>query len=216
MITPNSSERSADSGISGRARDRILRAAAAAFSQRGFRGVTVRDLAQQAQVNLAAVNYHFRSKEELYSAVIDHALELWLAETITLDELSDGAPLEQVVRLLVSALVAPAIEREEAPLLPRLVAWDLLQGASQARIGASPAIAAAVRNRLARHLPSSLDAKALDLVADWLVSQCLLLAPALRAPRAAQPGDYTAMQGLSEQICLLALHGLSAFTRGKG
>lgn len=200
--------RPGDSGFAGHARDRILRVATAAFSQRGFHAVTVRDLAQQAHVNLSAVNYHFRSKDELYAAVVDHALELWLSETVSLDDLPNPAPLAEVIGMLVSALVAPVLERDEAPLLPRLIAWDLLQGASQRRTGASPAIASAVRNRLRRHMPASLDPKALDLVADWLVSQCLLMTPALRAPVSGAKQDYAASRGLAEKITALALNGL--------
>jgi len=204
-----------ESGYSGHARDRILRAAAAAFSQRGFHGVTVRDLAQQARVNLAAVNYHFRSKDELYSAVIDNALETWLAETVVLDDLPGTVTLPDVIRLLISALIAPVIEREEAPLLPRLIAWDLLQGSGQTRTGASPAIAAGIRARLARHMPESMDPTMLDLIADWLVSQCLLLTPVFRSPRTGALQDYGALQGLAEQISVLALHGLSGLAKSR-
>ncbi|WP_284179885.1 TetR/AcrR family transcriptional regulator [Rhabdaerophilum sp. SD176] len=215
MKAPQDPGNPSESGYSGHARDRILRAAAAAFSQRGFHGVTVRDLAQQARVNLAAVNYHFRSKEELYSAVIDSALQSWLAETVVLDDLPGTVTLPDVIRLLVSALVAPVIEREEAPLLPRLIAWDLLQGARQTRIGASPAIAARIRARLARHMPESMDPMMLDLIADWLVSQCLLLTPAFRSPLTGTLQDYAALQGLAEQISVLALNGLSGLAKSQ-
>lgn len=214
MVGPVFPGRTNDTGFSGHARDRILRAAAAAFSERGFHGVKVRDLAEQAQVNLAAVNYHFRSKEELYVAVIDSALELWLAETVVLDDLDESASLSEVVALLISALIAPVIEREEAPLLPRLIAWDLLQGAGTRRIGASPAITAAVRNRLARHLPESLERRTLDLVTDWLVSQCLLLAPSLSARPGEAAQDYSKMRDLAGEISALALNGLAGLLRG--
>jgi AcrR family transcriptional regulator len=175
----------------------------------------VRDLAQQARVNLAAVNYHFRSKNELYSAVIDNALETWLAEAVVLDDLPGTVTLPDVIRLLISALIAPVIEREDAPLLPRLIAWDLLQGSGKTRTGASPAITAGIRARLARDMPESMDPTMLDLIADWLVSQCLLLAPAFRSPLAEPIQDYTALQGLAEQISVLALHGLSGLAKSR-
>jgi AcrR family transcriptional regulator len=213
LIPPS---RPGETGFSGHARDRILQAAAHAFSQRGFHGVTVRDLAQQAQVNLAAINYHFRSKEELYAAVIDRALRSWLTETVALDDLPGTASLHDVIHALVSALIAPVIEREEAPLLPRLIAWDLLQGASQGGIGASPAIAAGIRARLARHVPATLDPEKLDLMTNWLVSQCLLLSPASRAPLKDPTKDYDAARALADQISALALHGLSSLIENRG
>lgn len=51
-------------------RARIVEAAAQLFADRGFDGVSVRELAKRAGVNAAAVNYHFGGKEGLYHAVI--------------------------------------------------------------------------------------------------------------------------------------------------
>lgn len=191
-------------------RERILKAAASAFSQRGFHGVTIRDLAQQANVNLAAINYHFRTKEELYAAVIDTALAQWLAETVAIDDLPEDIPLDVVIRLLISALVAPVIEREDGPLLPRLIAWDLLQGSPAGKPGSSPAVTVAIRQRLKPHLAGRLSPETIDLVAGWLVSQCLLLSPALRAGAAP---DFEASRVLASRITELALGGLTGLTR---
>lgn len=50
-------------------RERILEVACEVFAQQGFRNTTIRDICQQAQVNVAAVNYYFNSKEKLYEEV---------------------------------------------------------------------------------------------------------------------------------------------------
>jgi AcrR family transcriptional regulator len=50
-------------------RGRILGAALDLFGERGLTGVTVRDLATAAGVNVAAISYHFGGKEDLYRAV---------------------------------------------------------------------------------------------------------------------------------------------------
>src|SRR5271165_136753 len=50
-------------------RERIFLAAERLFAERGFDGVSVRDIVQEANVNLAAVSYHFGSKSELMLAV---------------------------------------------------------------------------------------------------------------------------------------------------
>jgi TetR/AcrR family transcriptional regulator, regulator of cefoperazone and chloramphenicol sensitivity len=50
-------------------RERILEAALDLFGERGLTGTTVRDIAQRAKVNVAAISYHFRGKDELYRAV---------------------------------------------------------------------------------------------------------------------------------------------------
>jgi AcrR family transcriptional regulator len=51
-------------------RTRILEAAASIFAEHGFAATTIRMICGLAQVNLAAVNYHFGNKEGLYSETI--------------------------------------------------------------------------------------------------------------------------------------------------
>lgn len=50
-------------------RQRLLEAAGELFAARGFRGATLREIAERARANLAAANYHFGSKEALYLEV---------------------------------------------------------------------------------------------------------------------------------------------------
>ena len=52
----------------------ILDAAEKLFSRHGFAATSLRMLTKEAGVNLAAVNYHFGSKEELIKAVIERRL----------------------------------------------------------------------------------------------------------------------------------------------
>jgi AcrR family transcriptional regulator len=53
-----------------RTRDRILEVARDLFAQRGYNGTSVRDIAIGAEANLAAVGYHFGSKESLYAEIL--------------------------------------------------------------------------------------------------------------------------------------------------
>src|SRR5262249_21935551 len=53
-------------------RQDILAAAMDLFAMKGFRGTTTRDLATQAGVNEAIIFRHFNTKEELYSAILEH------------------------------------------------------------------------------------------------------------------------------------------------
>ena len=53
-------------------RQQIIAAAMDLFAKKGFRGTTTRDLATQAGVNEAIIFRYFKTKEELYSAIIEH------------------------------------------------------------------------------------------------------------------------------------------------
>jgi len=61
MGTPKDSERT---------RGRLIEAAGQLFAERGFKGVTVRDIMARAGTSLSAMNYHFQSKEALYHEVV--------------------------------------------------------------------------------------------------------------------------------------------------
>ena len=50
-------------------RERLLDAAEMLFAHKGYNGITVREITRKAQCNQAAVNYHFRSKKNLYLEV---------------------------------------------------------------------------------------------------------------------------------------------------
>src|ERR1700749_726236 len=52
-------------------REHILVVAEALFGEKGFDGTSVRDIAQQAGVNLAMISYYFGSKEKLLEALIE-------------------------------------------------------------------------------------------------------------------------------------------------
>ena len=52
-------------------RERILRAALDLFAELSFDGATTREIAARAEVTQPLVNYHFSSKDELWSAAVD-------------------------------------------------------------------------------------------------------------------------------------------------
>ena len=73
-------------------RTRILDAAEELFMQHGFEGTSMRTLTGKASVNLAAVNYHFGSKDALIEAVFRRRLDPMNAARIAeLDRLEGAA-----------------------------------------------------------------------------------------------------------------------------
>ena len=54
-------------------RQALLRAGAELFSERGFDGVPIEEVADRAGVNKALISYHFRGKRGLYVAILESA-----------------------------------------------------------------------------------------------------------------------------------------------
>lgn len=87
-------------------RSAILAAAERLYADRGFGDVTLRDIVAEANVNLAAVNYHFGSKDELIAELfVTRSLATnreRLNELRAAEENGGGrAPIEQIFRALV-------------------------------------------------------------------------------------------------------------------
>src|ERR1700745_3725770 len=86
-------------------RTRILDAAEALFMQHGFEGTSMRPLTSTAEVNLAAVNYHFGSKDALIEAVFRRRLDpMNTARIAALEELEPtGRPCaaDSIIRAFV-------------------------------------------------------------------------------------------------------------------
>lgn len=66
----NSASSGAGGGALAATREQLLAAASAVFADVGFRQATIRDICRRAGANVAAVNYHFGGKEELYAEVL--------------------------------------------------------------------------------------------------------------------------------------------------
>jgi AcrR family transcriptional regulator len=96
---------------------RILDAAEALFMEHGFEATSLRLITAQAGVNLAAVNYHFGSKEELFQAVLTRRLDpMNQARVALLDRLERAAaPAPLACDRILGALFIPALELARDP-----------------------------------------------------------------------------------------------------
>lgn len=132
-----------------RTRTAILNAAERLYAERGFSDVTLRDIVAEANVNLAAVNYHFGSKDELIAELfVTRSIATnreRLGELKAVEDAGGGrAPIESVMR----ALVGPTLRGCLGPDRQRSTAARFMIRAS---IEAVPPIRK-IRNREISHL----------------------------------------------------------------
>ena len=106
----------------GDTKQRIIDVAERLFAQRGVEQTSTRDITAAAEVNVAAVNYHFGGREGLLRAVLDRTIEPLNARRFELLDLAvaehgDPVPVEALLRAFVlpdlECLVALGAERFE-------------------------------------------------------------------------------------------------------
>jgi AcrR family transcriptional regulator len=86
MASPRPTRKSVVIEDSADTKTRILDAAESLFMEHGFEATSLRSLTTAASVNLAAVNYHFGTKEELFQTVLTRRLDPMNQERIDLLE----------------------------------------------------------------------------------------------------------------------------------
>lgn len=82
-------------------RTKILEAARRAFSEKGFNGVSVEEIAEMAGVNKAVVFYYFPSKADLFAAVWEKSIDE-LEEHIFEEIKDESVYLKKIKKLLFS------------------------------------------------------------------------------------------------------------------
>ena len=91
---------------------RILDAAESLFMEHGFEATSLRAITTEANVNLAAVNYHFGSKEELFQSVLTRRLDPMNQQRLALLTQFEraSAPEPVACERILTALFLPALD----------------------------------------------------------------------------------------------------------
>lgn len=76
--------------------EKIKSAAAKLFTERGFDAVRTRDIAEAAGINLALLNYYFRSKENLFELIMRENFNRFVEQLIPIMG-SEELPLEEIL-----------------------------------------------------------------------------------------------------------------------
>ncbi len=113
----------ADGGVGAMNRRKILQAAEKCFAQFGFKGTAVQKIADEAGLPKTNVLYYFKSKQELYVAVLEETLLLWNSRF-------DRATVEDDPADVLADYIAEKIEVSRThPLSSKIFAMEIINGA---------------------------------------------------------------------------------------
>ena len=94
--------------------ERIKVAARKVFHQKGFAGTRTRDIAEEAGINHAMLNYYFRSKEKLFEMVMMETMaQFFKGVNLMLND--ENTSLEEKIDLIVSNYVDLLLKEPELP-----------------------------------------------------------------------------------------------------
>ena len=113
--------------IQARNRRRILDAALDVFSQHGFRGTTLDQIAGAAGLSKPNLIYYFDGKEAIHAALLSDLLDTWLDPLKDLDP--EGEPMEEILAFVRRKLKLA----QDFPRESRLFATEIIQGAPHIR-----------------------------------------------------------------------------------
>ena len=111
--------------------ERLLDAAESLFAGKGFDGTSIRDITSQANCNVAAVNYHFGGKENLYNRVFYHHMRalrnIRIASINRVMSQGEGqVTLEQLLRAFAMAFIGPLIDESRGRRFIKLMIREIL------------------------------------------------------------------------------------------
>jgi AcrR family transcriptional regulator len=90
---------------------RLVEAAEKLFAENGFEAVSVRDITKEAGANVAAVNYHFGSRDGLVVAVMSRYLTPVNQERLVRLDRAEKNTSEQAIEEILAAFVKPLVDQ---------------------------------------------------------------------------------------------------------
>ncbi|MBW1997312.1 MAG: TetR/AcrR family transcriptional regulator [Deltaproteobacteria bacterium] len=149
---------------------RILEKAEILFAEKGFNGVTVRDVTAAAKCNTGAVNYHFQSKKNLYMEVfrsrwIPREFKMYEHLKETLEKIQSPSPA-MVIKAVAQAYLEGPLSDEELRRHRQLIIREINNPTEVFEMVADQTLRplfAYLQERLSPYLPSHLDEESLTL-----------------------------------------------------
>jgi TetR/AcrR family transcriptional regulator, regulator of cefoperazone and chloramphenicol sensitivity len=199
-------------------RSRILEAAGEVFVHSGFRKATIREICGKANVNVAAINYHFRDKETLYRATLNY-LKTLTFQRYPLDSAADlSKPPEERLKSFVQSFVFRVFDQGQSSWFVKLVAREYIEPTGAFENLLAETIQPnfnLLSNIVGELLGGDRDDDRTRLCAAGILAQCLLFNHAKRLTlrllrwETVQPGDAERIAAHVFDFSLNAIRGFS-------
>ena len=95
--------------------EKIIQAASKVFTQKGYVATRTRDIAEEAGINLALLNYYFRSKEKLFQLIMAEKLQLLFSVILPIVN-NDDLTLDEKIETLVESYINLLVDNPDLPL----------------------------------------------------------------------------------------------------
>jgi AcrR family transcriptional regulator len=136
-------------------RQRLLQATRRLLAERGLGGVRLRDVSEAAEVNIAAVSYHFGSLAGLVNTAVREAADAAVSEQARrLASLPPDAALEDIVAAWIRPTVQGLQEDPEAGALLRIASQAITEAPADMRQWAQDTLARTHGQLMARLRPA--------------------------------------------------------------
>jgi AcrR family transcriptional regulator len=194
--------------------DKIIKAASRIFAEEGFQGASVRKIVARADVNQAAISYHFGSKEGLYRAVLQTALQVLMKDDAAARD-AQQISREEALRQFIRQQLRPMTARDESSDYLRIFGWETVRPSPVFRkfmaAEAAPFFAT-VTALVRRFLPGGASEREAMLGALWLFGQCNIFVrnrEQLANPPLQLKVDQNLVESLVDTIAAWAIGGLT-------
>jgi len=203
-------------------REHILQVACEVFAERGFRNTTIRDICHRAQVNVAAVNYYFNSKENLYEEVCKYIFGLSPDNADPRFILGDNKNPEEKLHAFIHAILSTVLARDRSNWREMIMAREMIEATNALTI----VIEDMIKPRF-QQLYSIVKDLLGEGVDDELVRRCCLsitgqclyyrfAQPVVLKLNPQQKFDKAGIENLADHITQFSLHAIKRFASDKG
>ena len=203
-------------------RQRLLEAAGEVFARRGFRGATIREICKRAKVNVAAVNYHFRNKQQLYADVLKFAHRYAMECYPPNGGLPTDAPAEQRLQAFVRSFLHRLMDKGRPAWHGRL----MIRGITEPTAALDVLVEQSIRAQfelLASIIGDLLGPDAtpmqIRLCCSSIIGQCMHFQVAREVLTRLNPGlvyDASTLKAIVEHVVEFSLAGIKCINQSTG